>query len=195
MRVDKRESVHAVGIPDGKQLSHKAALGHPDERGLLEPGRVHHRDDVVGSLLERRWFVALVRSPNTPLIEQREPDMTAEVLKEPPVELVLPHDLDVGHQWWNGKDVGTRAPLLPRDADTLGVGKGDFRNLHRKSLPRRGERRTLDGKIESWLRRLEQPDMTTVSTAAGALPAVVVGPSRRPRPRPPSRDPSARTRT
>src|SRR4029078_2934831 len=65
--------------------------------------------------------------------------MTTDVLEEPSVELVLPRDLDVRHQRWDGQDIGTRAPLLPRDADTLGVGMGDFRNLHRRSLSRRAE--------------------------------------------------------
>src|SRR6476619_6330980 len=72
--------------------------------------------------------------------------MTADVLEEPSVELVLPRDLDVRHQRWDGQDIGTRAPLLPRDADTLGVGIGDFGNLHRKSLSRRADCRTCDGR-------------------------------------------------
>src|SRR3954454_16217058 len=95
--------------------------------------------------------------------------MTADVLEEPSVELVLPRDLDVRHQRWDGQDIGTRAPLLPRDADTLGVGIGDFRHLHRKSLSRRAECRTCDPRDEVRLRRPEQLDLTT-SPTIGTVP-------------------------
>jgi hypothetical protein len=90
--------------------------------------------------------------------------MTADVLEEPSVELVLPRDLDVRHQRWEGQDIGTRAPLLPRDADTLRVGIGDFRNLHRKSLSRRADDGLATGEIEFRLRRLKQLDLTTLPT-------------------------------
>src|SRR4051794_26856155 len=47
---------------------------------------------------------------------------------------MLPDDLEVRHQRRYSQNVRTRAELIPRDADTIGVGEVDLRNLHTGSL-------------------------------------------------------------
>ena len=112
-------------------------------------GGVHHREDVLGALLERRRPVEPIRQADPSLVEADHAQVAGHVLEEAAVVLVLPDDLAVRDERRDGEDVGPLTELLPGDAQPSGVGELDLGHLHAGSTAPNASR---SRRYTSWCR-------------------------------------------
>jgi hypothetical protein len=105
--IEQDQPIDALGMPRGEQLGHQAAFRSSHQRWSVQPGGVHDGEDVGGALLEGGCVVELVRQPDPPLVERGDADVAGDVLEEPPVELMLPNDLNIRDDRRYSQYVGT----------------------------------------------------------------------------------------
>ena len=85
----------AVRVRRGEHDRRRAALADADQRGLLEPGRVHDGFELLGSFLDRPDLGDRVGHPDTGLVVDQHAGERRQVLEERGELGRCPHDLDV----------------------------------------------------------------------------------------------------
>jgi len=92
----EHQRARPLGVGRGEYHAHRNALGEADQRCPVRPGRIHHRPDVIASLLQRRQTQHPVRQAGTPLIEKKHPRMLGKTAQQGSPARCLPPQLHVG---------------------------------------------------------------------------------------------------
>ena len=71
-----------LGIAGGEEHAERAALGDPEDRGPLAPGRVHHRAQIVHPHLEARRAGDAIGEAAAPLVKDDQAGEAAESVEE-----------------------------------------------------------------------------------------------------------------
>jgi len=100
-----------------EELPHEAALREAEDVGAFEPFGVHDGTDVVDPLLKGRHLLEAVRAADAALVKLEHADVAADVLADAAVDLLLPCELDVGHQPRDDDHVRPRAEALVGDVE------------------------------------------------------------------------------
>ena len=129
-RVHEHELLDSLGVASREQLRHDAALREPDQARALDAGSIHDRGDVPDALLERRLLFEAVRHPDAALVEHEHPRVVRVEFEDTPVQLVVPAQLHVGHEWWDHHEIGARAELLIGDMEPVRQGVQGVGWLH-----------------------------------------------------------------
>ena len=82
----EHQGKYALGIRRGERHAHRHALRGAEYRCAVQPGRVHHRPDVIAALLQRRRPRDPVGQAGTPFVEYQQPRM----LGHPPSNAATP---------------------------------------------------------------------------------------------------------
>jgi hypothetical protein len=129
-RREQDEGPHPLRVGGGEGDADRSALGEAEEVGLGDAGRVHHRDEILHPLVDRRHVRGPVRRSRAPLVEVEDVGEPAEAGEERPVLGPLPRELDVlGEGRGHHQLGGTLSPGLEgeggavdaREADGSGV--------------------------------------------------------------------------
>ena len=117
---EQRQRRHPLGVGRREHDRHRTTLGHPVERGPLEPRGVHDRADVVHPILDAAEADGAVREPRSPLVEHDHPRVLTTIL-ELLRDRQVPHQVQVRHEPGHDDDVDARAVLAVRDREVAAL--------------------------------------------------------------------------
>ena len=130
----ERQRAATIRIGRGKQDGQRRAFGNPQQRCLLHAGRIHHRAEIVHTLIEAGKLGYPIRHSGAALVEGYYPGVAAQTVQKAGEVGLVPIILDVRYEAWNHDQID-RAIAKRLIGDVNVAALGVLRNRLHGRLP------------------------------------------------------------